>query len=309
MSTTEPEYQITGPIVSICSLGVGILLVFVPFLVVNWQHGKKVYKRYNTISAYCADIVANPTGNRFILIATLVIGLSLASLHIQEFQSRQDNLVVLYAVELSACLGLPLVGIFHTDGKGANKYWIACKSCHIPIGLSVAVHYITALYFMFAMNITNFYYAVMLIGKSKSTATELTAPAIAIIVLICLAALCFVLFFVIQVCINLPKFWKCLKGCCYHCKRCDKYCKCRCTCDKPAPPTGPQCQFCEKNDPQRSICQHCGVDANWVAFSHNDTNWFINALSFWSEFALLLLTTLAALLGTLRRNNQVPWLQ
>ena len=32
------------------------------------------------------------------------------------------------------------------------------------------------------------------------------------------------------------------------------------------------CQFCSKNDPQRSICQHCGVDANWVVFSMMTAN-------------------------------------
>jgi len=94
-----------------------LVSVIVPFLVLVCCKFSDVVSTHNTVSSYCAS--PKHYGNRFLLAFTCLIGGSMGCILVEEFNSRTDNDWRFWP-ELIACLLLPLVGIFYTEGMDPN---------------------------------------------------------------------------------------------------------------------------------------------------------------------------------------------
>jgi len=154
------------------------LLIF-PFFAL-WRADVNEIMKYSTISAYCASPTSKQ--HRILLVLTALIGTSLACLHVEEYNSRDDE-DFRFWFELVASLLLPLIGVFYTTGDTHNpegyvdvdidnkKYPVNKKfylgSIEWEIWKSKLIHYIAAFSYIFVFGGCNLWYSVDIIEQLK----------------------------------------------------------------------------------------------------------------------------------------------
>lgn len=142
------------PVAYVCFgfLSACLLLAVVPFVVLAISSQEEISLEYDTVSSFCAN-PAKP-GNRFLLVQCCFIGVSLALLYCDEYNSlirasTSDNWRFTLRFS-SACL-MPLVGIFYTRNKLAiDPQYYDCGFTSFPLIISDVLHSACALYFLLA---------------------------------------------------------------------------------------------------------------------------------------------------------------
>ncbi len=145
------------PIPYVCFgfLGAVWLLAVVPFFFLVYYGFAEINEQYNTVSSFCAD----PTkpGNRFLLVMCCIIGVCLAVIYCDEYNSLASPIstarTVRFSLRFSSAALLPLVGLFYTRNKLAlphvpQQYDFGCA--YIPVLVSDVIHSACALYFLLA---------------------------------------------------------------------------------------------------------------------------------------------------------------
>ncbi len=140
------------PVAYVCFgfLSACLLLAVVPFIALAIYSREEISLEYDTVSSFCAN-PAKP-GNRFLLVQCCFIGLSLALLYCDEYNSllkasTADNWR--FALRFSSACVMPLVGIFYTRNKLAvDPQYYDCGFTSFPLIVSDVLHSVCALYFL-----------------------------------------------------------------------------------------------------------------------------------------------------------------
>jgi hypothetical protein len=285
-----------------------VLLVF-PFLLLVFNRFHEIRSgRVATISTFSSDPNAYPAASRFIITMTSLTGALLASLLIEEYNSRCDG-SWLFFVETGAAILFPLVGIFHTKGARGSTFETYAvnnfcgKVCEIPLWFSDAVHTVAALTFMGTETACNLYYACTIYRK-KSSGSQHAVRGITACAIISLIS--FVVMVVSQAVLYL----------CEEKEETNQGAEMRPTSmpkDAGADPSGDgrtRCEICDRAVKSREICPRCGALLNQApprvlrpCLRHAAITSFI------SESLLFLFVLITTILGTLKRNNAVNWMK
>jgi len=110
--------------------------------------------------------------------ASGIIGLNLASLHVQEFNYRtQHDTEHVIVLQVVACFFLALFGVFPTDGGSSRKGLFYGYFMHwelwLPASVSTCIHSISGLFFVFTFTITNDIYTWQIWIKPNSSFSPL----------------------------------------------------------------------------------------------------------------------------------------
>eukprot|EP01084_Bolivina_argentea_P275399 469668_1 len=183
-------------------LNVMATFLFVLFFIYAYNERRKIYKRHDTISSFCAE--RNSWGSRFLLSFTCIVGVNMLCLHVEEFNSRHQEADPFFWIEIAVIFPLPFVGLCYTKGKKYDERdlieeeflienqrneqdidiprsemsialsieieneSVDCGFFSLPISVSEQIHDTAAGIFFGGLTFTNFTYNTMLIVSPKS---------------------------------------------------------------------------------------------------------------------------------------------
>lgn len=91
------------------------LILFVLFFIYAYNERDRIYRHHDTISSFCAE--KNSWGSRFLLSFTCIVGVNMLCLHVEEYNSRPEELDEWFWITIGCIFPLPLVGMCYTRGK------------------------------------------------------------------------------------------------------------------------------------------------------------------------------------------------
>eukprot|EP01084_Bolivina_argentea_P275400 469669_1 len=204
-------------------------VLFVLFFIYAYNERRKIYKRHDTISSFCAE--RNSWGSRFLLSFTCIVGVNMLCLHVEEFNSRHQEADPFFWIEIAVIFPLPFVGMCYTKGKKYDERdlieeeflidntrqqddievprsemsmqlsyeneneAVDCGFFSFPIWVSEKIHDIAAGIFFGGLTFTNMSYNTVLISNPKHL--NKNPPLVISLFIISVINLCVLLIFII----------------------------------------------------------------------------------------------------------------